>query len=65
MEKILAGLLVFTLTVPFACLVIGFPVMWLWNWLCPVIFGLPPIGFFQAVGLSVLSSLLIRSWDSK
>ena len=42
-------------------IVFAFPVMWLWNWLMPPIFGLPGIGFLQALGLMVLSGLLIRS----
>lgn len=32
--------------------------MWLWNWLMPVIFGLPEIGYWQALGLMALSSVL-------
>jgi hypothetical protein len=42
-------------------LALGFPVMWLWNWLMPAIFGLPVISFWQAVGLLVLSHLLLKS----
>ena len=40
--------------------ILGFPLMILWNWLMPVIFGLPEIGFWQAVGLNLLSSILIK-----
>jgi len=36
-----------------------FPIMWLWNWLMPLIFGLPRITAWQALGLSVLSSFLV------
>lgn len=32
--------------------------MWLWNWLMPEIFGLITIGYWQALGLMCLSSLL-------
>jgi hypothetical protein len=39
----------------------AFPVMWLWNWLMPTIFGLPVIGVLQAWGLMVLSGLLLKS----
>ena len=39
--------------------------MWLWNWLMPDIFGLPTIGYFQAGGLLVLSSMLFGSWGSR
>jgi len=41
-------------------LALGFPVMWLWNWLMPAIFGLPIISVWQAVGLLVLSHLLLK-----
>jgi hypothetical protein len=30
----------------------------LWNWLMPVVFGLPSITFWQAIGLLVLSKIL-------
>ena len=39
---------------------IGFPVMWLWNWLCPDIFGLPEISFWKTIGLIALLSILGR-----
>lgn len=59
-ELVIVVLGVITLFVVVALLV-GFPVMWLWNWLMPVIFGFPTINFWQAVGLNLLSSCLIRS----
>lgn len=37
-----------------------YPLMWLWNWLMPTIFGLPTITTTQAMGLIVLSTLLIN-----
>ena len=42
--------------------VVGIPVafMLLWNWLMPVIFGLPTIGFFKSMGLLVMSFILFR-----
>lgn len=39
----------------------AFPVMWLWNWLMPEIFGLTTIGFWQSLGLLILSSLLFKT----
>lgn len=36
----------------------GLVVMWLWNALMPVIFSLPIIKFWQAVGLIILGKLL-------
>lgn len=37
---------------------LGLVVMALWNGLVPSLFGLRPIGFWQAVGLLILSRLL-------
>ena len=40
--------------------ILGFPLMWLWNWLMPGIFNLPEITFWQALGLNALSAILIK-----
>lgn len=45
-------------------LVFAFPVMWLWNWLMPEIFGLDAVGFWQAWGLLMLSGLMFRGVGS-
>ena len=42
-------------------LLLAFPVMWLWNWLMPVIFKLPTLTVWQAWGLNVLTSFLFKS----
>jgi len=39
-------------------LVLSVPLCLLWNWLMPVIFGLPTITILQAFGLSALVTLL-------
>lgn len=36
----------------------GYALMYLWNWLMPLIFGLPIITFWQALGLCLLSKIL-------
>ncbi len=36
----------------------GFVVMRLWNWLLPGLFGVHVIGFWQAIGLLILSKIL-------
>lgn len=41
-------------------LVFGFVVMALWNWLMPEIFGLTPIGYWQAWGLVLLAHILFK-----
>jgi hypothetical protein len=38
--------------------VFGLVVMGLWNWLAPQVFGLRTIGYWQAVGLLILSKIL-------
>ena len=60
MEKLLIILGGLVLVVGMA-LLLAFPVMWLWNYLMPVIFGLIKISFWQALGLNLLSSFLIKS----
>lgn len=42
-----------------AALAMGFVVMHLWNWLVPGIFGLRMITFWEAIGLLLLSKLLL------
>jgi hypothetical protein len=61
---IISTVLIFLAALVLMALVFAFPIMWLWNWLMPVIFGLPTIGIWQAVGLYFLSGLLIKSAPS-
>lgn len=53
-----------TLAILVAVLLRGLIVMLLWNWLMPVIFSLPELGFWQAVGLALLSTFLI-GWGNR
>lgn len=53
-----------TIIVVIIAILFAFPIKWLWNWLMPVIFNLPEITVWQALGLNVLSSFLIRSTHS-
>ena len=54
------GFLLGALAVGFlASLVMAWPVKWLWNWLCPDIFGLPEISAVQAWGLVFLLQLIL------
>jgi hypothetical protein len=39
---------------------LSLPVMLLWDWLMPTIFGLPEITWFQAWGLLWLTGILFR-----
>lgn len=53
---------VFTIliTLLLAVLLLSLPTMLLWNWLMPDLFGLKEIGFFQAIGINLLSTILIK-----
>jgi hypothetical protein len=43
----------------------GSPLMILWNWLMPLIFNLPEITFWQACGIQLLATLLIKPINYK
>jgi len=43
-----------------AIVLLGYPLMLLWNWLMPNVFGLPEITFWQAIGLNLLSTILFK-----
>ena len=45
-------------------LLFALPVMLLWNWLMPEIFGLTTLTFFQSWGLMMLCALLFNSSSS-
>lgn len=40
----------------------GAIVLLLWNWLLPPLFGVPAIGFWQALGLLALCRILFGRW---
>src|SRR5205823_14787762 len=48
----------FVAVIVIAAAAFGAVVMALWNWLLPGLFGWPAIGFWQAIGLLVLSKIL-------
>ena len=58
--SILEGILTTVGVIILAVLLLGFPLMLLWYWLMPGLFGLPMIGFWQAVGLNLLASILLK-----
>lgn len=63
MDKIII-ILVGLLLVAVTALLFSLPVMLLWNWLMPIIFGLKTITWMQAFGLMLLSGMLFRSSSS-
>jgi hypothetical protein len=44
-----------------SAIIMGFPTMWLWNYVMPYVFGLTPITLYQAIALNFLSSILFKS----
>lgn len=52
----------FALVLAVGLVALGFIVMTLWNGLVPDVFAGPEITFWQAVGLLVLSHILLRGW---
>lgn len=65
MEKIgeILGTVAVALVVIF---VLAFPVQWLWNnCLVPAVNGINAIGFWQALGLTILANVLFKSNVSK
>ena len=63
MDKMIAALAMFAIA-GILIILYALPVMLLWNWLMPTIFGLTKITFLQALGLSLLSSFLFKSISS-
>lgn len=43
---------------------LALPTMLLWDYVMPIIFSLPPITLFQALGLNLLCGILFRSRSS-
>ena len=39
-------------------ILLTYPVMWLWNWLMPTIFGLTTLTFWQTFGLTMLANMI-------
>ena len=61
MNNFVIGLLTVLGVLGMVALILGLPLMLLWNWLMPQIFGLTEITFWQAVGLNFLSSILFKT----
>lgn len=61
MKEIIAGVFVVIVVALLISLLEVIPVMLLWNWLMPLLFGLPTLSFWQSFGVCVLSSFLFRT----
>ncbi len=55
----------FVLFVLLAVTALSFVIMSLWNWLMPGLFGLHQIGFWQALGLLLLSKILFGGFRGR
>lgn len=64
MNQTIENILVIIGLIILACLLFGGPLMLLWNWLLPDIFGLPYITFWQACGLQLMATLIFKSSTS-
>lgn len=62
--EILTLILVGVVVLFLVAALMSLPVMLLWDWLMPTIFGLPEITWLQAWGLLFLCGLLFRSHTS-
>ena len=61
MKKTIHDILLVIGVLMLAIILFGGPLMVLWNWLMPTIFGLPEIGFWQACGLQLLATILFKT----
>lgn len=57
MEKLITFILALLIVIGLD-LVLTYPLMLLWNWLMPMIFGLTKLTFWQTFGLSVFVAML-------
>jgi hypothetical protein len=60
MSKIIETIALFLGTIAIIVVLLGYPVMLLWNWLIPELFGLSEVTFWQAIGLNILCTILFR-----
>lgn len=56
----LATFIIALVFVAIFALILALPVMWLWNWIMPAVFGLIKITFWQALGINLLCGFLFR-----
>jgi hypothetical protein len=61
MKTFLEVFLTSVITLVFITLILGLPLMWLWNWIMPELFYLDTITFWQALGLNALATILFKS----
>jgi hypothetical protein len=62
--KIIGGVLLTFGVIAFIAVLMGFPLMLLWNALLPGLFGIKTISFWQAIGINLLTGIMFRSHSS-
>jgi hypothetical protein len=63
--KIFKDFVILLLTITIVAILLAWPVQWLWNnALLGAIEGINPIGFWQALGINFLASILFKSTKS-
>jgi hypothetical protein len=60
MNKTIEAIALLLGTIAIIVVLLGYPVMLLWNWLMPELFGLSEVTFWQAIGLNILCTILFR-----
>ena len=60
MKNMIESIATFLGLIAIIIVILGYPVMLLWNWLIPELFGLSEITFWQAIGLNILCTILFR-----
>lgn len=60
---ILYTVIVFFVALAFGLLLV-FPIMWLWNYLMPMVFGLLKLTYWQTYGLYVLINMFVPNHSS-
>lgn len=58
---IILGLIAVVAIVVFIGAIVALPIMWMWNYVMPAIFGLPELGFWQAFWGTIMVKLLFPS----
>ena len=66
MKDVLTGVITLIGTIALVAFILGWPVMFLWNHcLIGAVDGVHEIGFWQAVGLNFLTSILFKATSKK
>jgi hypothetical protein len=65
MKSYLEALFTFAGIIGILAIILGLPVMLLWNWLIPSIFGLTKITLWQAIGINILCTILFGNHNNK